>query len=367
MSLYLLTIPVLFLLGVTLWTVLSWPKVARTNQSFPGKVSVLIPARNEEDRLGECLESVLRQDETVGEILVYDDHSTDGTARVVGAYARRDVRLRPLAPVPLDAGWCGKNFACAQLARAATAEWLLFLDADARLAEGAVRSLLGEALRREQTLFSGWPRLELGGFWERALMPMLNFMVFSIFPAPLSLRFPYPSLGLLHGACVLAHRATYEAVGGHGAVRDQIFEDTRLARLWRRGGRRGLCLDGGDLVSVRMYESLGGIWRGFEKNFYLGFRRETSFWALILCHAIFFLSPFLLLLWSQSRPVTLAAAGVLGIRLLLVLRFRHPWWSALVHPLAEALLIALGLTSWWKCKSGRGVEWKGRQYYPSRS
>lgn len=367
MTLYILTVPVLFLLGITLWTVLAWPKVAFAERPFPGKVSVLVPARNEERRLGDCLESVLRQDETVAEILVYDDHSTDGTAQVVRDYARRDARLRQVAAAPLAAGWCGKNFACAQLAGAAAGEWLLFLDADARLAEGAVRSLLGEALRRDQTLFSGWPRLELGGVWEKALMPLLNFVVFSIFPAPLSLRFRYTSLGLLHGACVLAHRATYEAVGGHGAVRDQVFEDTRLARHWRRVGRRGLCLDGGDLVSVRMYESLGEIWRGFQKNFFLGFRRETTFWMFIVFHAIFFLGPFPLLLWSRSGPAALAAGGVIGLRLLLAWRFRHPWWSALLHPLAEAMLIALGLSSWRRCKSGRGVEWKGRQYFSSRS
>ncbi len=352
------------ILALVAWNVVAWPKVSKLTVSsnvLPKSLSILIPARNEERNLPRCLDSAMRQDETVTEILVYDDHSTDATARIIFEYAQRDNRVRLIHPMPLAEGWCGKNFACAQLAEEARSEWLLFLDADARLAEGAATRMVAEAIHRQLTFLSCWPGLSLKSFWEKALMPLLNFTVFTLFPAPLSLLRQDASLGLAHGACLLMHRAKYNELGGHGAVRTQIFEDTRLAQLWREKGERGLCLDGQDAVTVRMYDSFADIWQGFQKNFYPAFRHQTSFWLFIVFHAAIFLAPFFLAF--VHLKFALVAALVLAMRALLAIRFRHPWWSILLHPMSEVLLIAIGLSSWWHCKFGKGVTWKGRIYH----
>jgi chlorobactene glucosyltransferase len=358
----LIALVALSLLGVTLSNVLGWPRVRRTQQRWPGQVSVLIPARNEEVNLPACLEAILRQGETVGEILIYNDHSTDATGALITDFAQHNARIRAVEPQPLPGGWCGKNFACAQLAQAAHGRWLLFLDADARLAEDAVVRMVAEAEARRLTLLSCWPAFELVSFWEKALMPLLNTVVFSLFPAVLSLTRPDPSLGLAHGACLLIERATYQKLGGHTAVKDQIFEDTRLAQLWRARGERSLCLDGQEVVRVRMYDSLGGIWAGFQKNFFPAFRRSLSFWGFLSLHAAVFLAPFCLALLTRCPAYLIAAGAILSLRLLLALRFKQPVWSVSLQPFAEALLIALGLSSWWRCRSGRGVVWKGREY-----
>jgi glycosyltransferase involved in cell wall biosynthesis len=355
------------LLLITLSNVLCWPRLRATRGIWPGQVSVLIPARNEEANLGACLAAVLEQGETVGEVLVYNDHSTDGTAGIIEQFAARDARVRMVAAQPLASGWCGKNFACAQLAKAAKGHWLLFLDADARLLPQAVARMIDEAQQRRLTMLSCWPGLVLGSFWERALMPLLNTVVFSVFPGVLSLVRGEASLGLAHGACLLFERATYEKLGGHGAVREQIFEDTRLAQLWRKRGERSLGLDGQDVVRVRMYQTFSEIWAGFQKNFYPAFQRESSFWAFWWLHAAVYWAPFGLALWTGSFAYGLAAGAVLSLRLLLALRFRHPLWAVLLHPLGETLLLALGLSSWWRCKSGRGVTWKGREYLKVRA
>lgn len=361
------------ILALALWNALAWAKVGAASEPLPPSLSVLIPARNEETNIAQCLDAVCRQGAVVGEILVYDDHSTDATAQIVRQYAAQDDRIRLIEASPLPAGWCGKNFACWQLARAARYEWLLFLDADARLIGGRkgwagepTTQILAEAQRRDLTFLSCWPHLVMASIWERLLMPMLNTLVFSLFPAALSDR-QNPSLGIAHGACILAHRQTYFNVGGHEAVRGEIFEDVRLARLWRERGERGLCLDGQELVGVRMYDSFGGIWRGFQKNFFPAFRREINFWLFLLFRFAVFLAPFLLLPLVafgviKARFVMFNAAGVIAIRLLFAWRFRHPLWAALLHPFAEAVLLALGVSSWWRCKSGAGVVWKGREY-----
>ena len=355
------------ILALVVWNVLSWPVVMAAGRVRHGVVSVLIPARDEERNLAHCLDTVLRQGEVLKEILVYNDHSVDGTAEIISRYAKMDNRLRPVAAAPLPAGWCGKNFACAQLANEARGEWLLFLDADVRLLDGAAARMLSETRERKLPLLSCWPRQTVVGFWEKALMPMLNFVVFTLFPAPLSLERMDASLGLAHGACLLVERESYTAFGGHAMVRGEIFEDTRLAQEWRASGRRGVCLDGRGVVNVRMYGSFREIWDGFQKNFFPGFRRESSFWTFMAFHLVVFLCPFIMIPFAmndgaRASVLLITIASVLLIRILLAIRFGQSWWSVLLHPVSETILIALGLASWWRCKSGRGVEWKGRQY-----
>ncbi len=348
----------LFFLAVGLVNAVLWPRVRKASGVPRGTLSVLIPARDEERNIGDCLASVLSQGEIVSELLIYNDHSTDRTGEI--ARGSGDARVTVLEPERLPEGWFGKNFACAQLAEAAHGEWLLFLDADARLEPDACSSMILEAQRRGLTFLSPWPRFEMRSFAERLLMPMLNFVVFSVFPAPLSLTRPDVSLGIAHGACILVKRKTYCKTGGHSAVRGEIFEDTRMAQLWRRRGKRGLCLDGRRIVRVRMYSSFGEIWRGFQKNFFLAFRHESRFWAFLAMHFCVFLLPFL---WWDLRVVL----AVLSLRAVLALRFGQPWWSVLAHPVAEVIVISLGISSWRLSRGAHGVEWKGRHYPAARA
>ena len=351
-----------FTLAIVLWNVIAWRAVSHVAADDPGAVSVLIPARNEASNITACLDAALSAGASVGEVLIYDDRSDDETPDLVRAHAARDARVRLIAGTELPQGWCGKNFACASLAEAARCKWLLFLDADARLADGAADRLLAEALARRATMISAWPALVMVSFWERALMPMLNVVTFSLFPAPLSFLREDPSLGLVHGACILADRDAYIRLGGHTAVKGEIFEDQRLAQLWRERGQRGFCLDGRTAVAVRMYRSLAEIWRGFQKNFYPAFQRERNFWGYLLLHAAIFTLPLVLLVVTPSWITLAAFSAMLASRLLLALRFRHPLWTVLMHPVAEIILLGIGVASWWRCRSGRGVEWKGRRY-----
>lgn len=364
----LILMPELLLLVVVLWNVLAWPTVT-VAAAREGTISILIPARNEERNLADCLSSLSKQGAIVKEILIYDDHSSDLTSTIIAQCALRNQRVRLVTPLALPGGWGGKNFACAQLANAARCEWLLFLDADARLSEQAAARMLNEANRRGITLLSCWPALDLSSFWEQTLLPMLNFLVFTLYPAPLSLQRNDPSLGLAHGACLLVRRDEYFSVGGHAAVRDAITEDIRLGQLWRERGERGLCLDGTGTVTVRMYRSLSEIWSGFQKNFFPGFRSLVTFWIFVAMHSALFLLPFVLvpvLIFRESIAAWALLACVfcvLLMRLLLALRFGQPLWPILLHPLAEAFLILLALSSWWRHRSGKGVQWKGRTYH----
>jgi glycosyltransferase involved in cell wall biosynthesis len=361
----------LVLLLLTLTTVLTWPRIRPSKapefRKLHDTLSVLIPARNEGATIEACLRSVLAQGQVVREVLVYDDCSDDDTALRVAALAQTDSRVRLIPGVPLPAGWYGKPHACMQLAQHAQSPWMMFLDADTRLSPSGAAALVETAQARNVTFLSAWPHFEVQGLAEQALMPMLNFFVFSVFPALGSLFSSHPSLGLAHGACILVERSTYLRIGGHALVSEELFEDTTLARSWREHGERGLCLDGQHIVRVRMYEGLRPIWRGFQKNFYPGFRSGATFWFFLLFHCVLFLVPFLWLPFAVTTHgvsvVVLTAAAVITMRLLLAGRFGQPLWSAFLHPFSEGFLLAVGIRSWWLWTYGHGVQWKGRSYH----
>ncbi len=362
----------LLILALVAWNALAWPPLKPVRQPAEDageECSILIPARNEAHNLADCLEAALAQGPCVREVIVCDDHSSDATVAIARRFARLDPRVRLIGAPPLADGWSGKSWACLALAQAAEGRWLLFIDADVRLAEGAAAAMIAAARRRRASFLSCWPGLALGGFWERALMPLLNFVVFTLHPAPLALRRTDPSLGLAHGACILARAGAYHRLGGHRLVPGEMFEDTALARAWRAGGERAICLDGSRIVSVRMYDSLPAIWQGFKKIFRPAFRRQTSFWLFFGFHGTCFLLPFVALPFvalpfaGGAWPFWLAAGAVLAMRALQAWRFGYPAWAALLHPPAQALLLANGLASWWALRSGSGVEWKGRTYH----
>lgn len=354
-------------LAVVLYNARRWPRVRPAKFELKPSVSVLIPARNEEANISRVLNSVLRQP-GVAEVLVYDDHSTDRTAARVMELAQVDPRVRLIPPEPLPPGWCGKTFACWQLTQHAKGPWLLFLDADVTLAPNAVPAIVRAAEEYRATFLSCWPGLDLQGLAENLFMPLLNFVVFSLFPAPLSLRRKMPSLGLAHGACILTDRASYFQIGGHSLVKAELFEDTALARAWRARGLWGVCLDGQDVVRVRMYESLGTIWRGFEKIAWPAFRHTLSFWLFVAWH-------FLAFVWPFGKALGAGLAGTLAVvewgsvlaaalaRLVQALQFGYPVRYAWAHPIAECGLVAVALSSAIKCRLGRGVHWKGRRYH----
>ena len=165
----------LIILLIVLINALKWPTLKTAAATNEPSVSILIPARNEAHHIEGVLRSAIIQGPAVKEILVYDDHSTDGTGAIVESMREEAPFIRLVQTEPLGEGWLGKPFACAQLGAAASGTWLLFLDADTRLHAGAVSVMQGEAEQRGITFLSCWPALLAGSFWEHLFMPMLNF------------------------------------------------------------------------------------------------------------------------------------------------------------------------------------------------
>jgi glycosyltransferase involved in cell wall biosynthesis len=319
-------------------------------------VSLLVPARDEEENLVRTLPALLAQG--AGEVVVLDDGSSDGTAAVVAALAERSDRLRLLRGAPLPEGWSGKNWACQQLGEAARHDLLLFTDADVTWEPGALEALLRAQERDGGGLVTAWPRQRCVTLGERLVVPLVDMLLLTALPAVLAQRGGPPSMTGANGQCMLWRREAYEAVGGHAAVRGEVLEDVRLAQRAKRLGLRVVLRLGGTRLLTRMYRSYPDVVRGFGKNALAAASGQR--WALIalaLGNLVTFTLPWLLLVGdARWWPLALAGMGLRAASNALSLR---PVGEALLQPLSPvALLPVVAQALHW---NGR-YEWRGRRY-----
>jgi hypothetical protein len=336
-------------------------------------ISVLIPARNEEEAIRGAVESALASREAHIEVVVLDDHSEDGTAQIVREIAGRDPRARLEIAPPLPPGWNGKQHACALLAVSARHPLLLFMDADVRLEpEGAARA----AAFLETSgagLVSGVPRQETGTFLERLLIPLIHFVLLGFLPLERMRRSRHPAYGAGCGQLFLTRREAYEKAGGHAAIRGSLHDGVALPRAFRRAGEGTDLFDATDVASCRMYHNAGEVWRGLAKNATEGLAAPATIVPATLLLLAGQTMPSLLLLLALTRVLPAAVLIPAGIgtvaaylpRLAAVRRFRQPLADALLHPLAVAIFLVLQWTALGRKLRGRPAGWKGRSYGPS--
>lgn len=235
------------------------------------KISVIVPARNEEASLAACLESLVGQQGVPFEILVVDDHSNDRTKEIAASFANaRPASVRVLDAAPLPAGWTGKNNAVYTGARAANGEWLLFTDADTVHIPGSLARALREAEENNADLLSYSPEQIAVTFWELATLPVVFAELAREYP-PSKVSDPNSPAAAANGQYILIKREAYDAVGGHAAVAHDILEDVALARAVKRSGRKIRFRYAADAVRTRMYRDFHQLREGWTKNLALLF------------------------------------------------------------------------------------------------
>jgi chlorobactene glucosyltransferase len=337
-------------------------------------VVVLVPARDEEANLRDCLPSILRQNYSNYEVWVYDDGSTDGTALVLEQLAVEHPHLRVVtAEHEPPTGWLGKAHACHRLYEAASAErapdYVLFTDADVLFNPLAVAHAVAAARALDVGLLSVFPRQVTGSWAERLAVPLfLHWAVYSFLPLPLAFTMRTgPAFAAANGQFMLFKREAYEKCVGHEGVRAEILEDVALARAVKKAGYRAWLADGSYLVVTRMYEGAREVWRGYSKNAYAFFGYSPFFGLLgILVLLILYVTPVPLalygLLTANKTIIAVALAQYILVvlpRLLLARRFGYPAADALLHPVGVIYMVSILANSIVWAHTGRGA-WKGR-------
>jgi len=330
-----------------------------------GRVSVLVPVRDEEDRIGSCLAALLDQ---VGagdyEVLVMDDASRDRSADVVEAVAAADPRVRLLRGQGPPPGWLGKAHACARLAEEATGDVLVFVDADVVLAPHALAA--GVDLLRGTTvrgvgldLICPYPRQVALTWSERLVQPLLQWSWLTTLPLRAAEVSSRPSLTAANGQFLLVDAEAYRRAGGHAAVRDDVLDDIALLRAVKSVGGTGGVADGTDLATCRMYDGWPALREGYAKSLWSAFGSAPAAAAVATGLAVTYLLPPLAALTGSRAGAAGYLAGVVGRYAAAERTGGRSVPDAFAHPASVAVLLGLLADSW--VRHGRGeLSWKGR-------
>lgn len=320
----------------------------------PPKISIVVPARDEEKNLPACLATLSKQEYPDFEIVVVDDRSSDKTPAMVEEWKRTSrvpfsgVRVEKLPP-----GWTGKNHAMWVGSRAAAGEWILFTDADTLHDPKCLATAMETAHRLQIDFLTLAPETVAITFWEHVVQPLAVGSL-ALWFDPMKVNDEKSGVTLANGQFILVRKSVYEKVGGNESVKNEVVEDVELAKKMRAAGFSVKFLDGTKLYSTRMYSSLAEIHRGWARIFTYLF--EKNVWAILhkiglfLCFSIF---PFVAFAWQATlgvsespafdRPAlalaTLLCLFIFTIRAIGNRAVRANPLSALLHPLGSLVMI----------------------------
>jgi hypothetical protein len=326
-------------------------------------VTAVVPARDEEDRIGPTVERLLAQRGVELDVVVVDDRSRDRTGAIVAALGERDGRVRLARVAELPAGWLGKPHACQTGAERARGEWLLFTDGDAWLAEDVVARSVAAARA------SGADHVTLGVHVDGAsLAAHAGVAAFggALMGELARANRDDPRSGAGIGAFNLVRAEAWRAIGGHAALAYEVVDDLRLGRLLRRGGFRTRAYLSRGEVSVHWARTAWDVVRRLEKNFFaqLGYSAPRAVLAVAGILAVW--------LGALAGPFHGGIAGWSALAALLSTcvpawigsrRQRMPLLPGLLAPLFVWLLpVALANSAWRTLRAG-GVSWRGT-FYP---
>lgn len=339
-------------------------------------VSIVVPARDEARNIEQCLRTILAGTWTRIEVIVVNDHSTDGTGDIARRIADSEPRVRVLDNPDLPDGWIGKQWACHNGARLARGPFLLFTDADTRHGPELLARSMTAMRERGADLFTVAGAQTMESFWERLLQPHVFGMIVARFGDSERMnRSTDPYKKIANGQFLLMRREAYDATGGHEAVRTHVAEDLRMAQEWTRQGYSVQIVAAFDYMTTRMYAGFAEIWRGWGKNIWAAGRDTIEAGPVVKTFArvlapfvpLWEIAPFVAIVLAVIGVVP-AAVGIWGaiayacntiFWALMHVAFRAPVWYAALNPLAGCVLSGLVARASWR---GPRVEWKGRNY-----
>ena len=330
-------------------------------------VDVIIPARNEEDCLGRCLQSLVSQQGISFQITVVDDGSTDRTRAIAESFPG----VRVLSAGELKPGMTGKVNALVTGAEGSTSEWLLFTDADTFHYPGSLAASVQEAESRKVDLLSYSPEQEVATWWELAVMPLVFADLVRTYSSE-KINDPADPTVAANGQYILVRREVYEALGGHTVLPLNVLEDIELAKIFKVSGHRIWFRYGGGRVRTRMYRTFSAMWEGWSKGLAILFRRPV---LLAARRALEFLGVGLLLaagLTMMARTDFESAVVLLGIGVFFYLIFffrirqaHFPWKANLMSFIGLPIYVSLLLRSNLHFNRRGELTWKGRTYSQS--
>jgi glycosyltransferase involved in cell wall biosynthesis len=353
----------------------------RTSVSRSPKVSVILPARNEGRYIARCLDSLLGQDYPNFEIIAINDSSTDGTGEIMKAYAANDLRVMHIDASPKPEGWTGKNWACYQGFLRARGELLIFTDADSKHLPSTMSLAVGHLMSENLEALTAVPRLICNDFWTKMTLPVLATFLHTRF-SPIRVNDPNTKTGYFFGSFFIITRSTYEAIGTHEGVKEELVEDGALGGKVKASKFRMKMVRGESHIDAVWARDLPTLWQGLRRLM-IPIYYQDKVNAYMMAIAIFFIlfAPFAFL---PYLPVA-SFAGNTSFQILFVLQisaialimvttaaqcrlaiFESPVY-AFAAPLSGALISLSFMSAIADAKKKGAVSWRDRKYIISKT
>jgi glycosyltransferase involved in cell wall biosynthesis len=332
------------------------------------RVSIIVPARNEEQDIEASLRTLLALDYDNYEVIAVNDRSTDRTGEIMERVAQQELgvsRLRVIHHRELPSGWLGKTHAMWTAANAATGDWLLFTDADVLFKPDSLRRALAyaEAERADHVVL--FPQMIMKRPGEFMMIAFFQTM-FVFGHRPWKVADPKTKDHMGVGAFNLLRRSTYEAVGTYQALRMEVLDDMKLGKVVKNAGFAQRNVFGADLISIRWARGAIGVVHNLTKNFFaiLSFQ----WWrTLIAAFGLAFLNlmPFVGVAFARGwdrLPYAIALASMFLIYLGMSWRSKVPAYYFALHPVSTALFVYTLLRSMFLTLRNDGIIWRGTKY-----
>ena len=330
-------------------------------------VSVLIPARDEEDNIERCVSSLRRQIYANMEILVLNDNSSDRTLEIVERIAQNDERVRVFNGKPLPGDWYGKPFALHQLSGHAKGDILIFTDADTVHGPTSVAWAVTNMMRLKADMVSGYVGQVFKKFGEVATVSLMFFLTGFVIPLFLNRMVRVHWFSAAIGQFIAIKREVFDAIGGCESFRKKTSEDIYMSRQVKRKGYSTRFLNITEYVKCHMYDGYREAVRGIGKNIFDFLGKNSALLLIVMVLVFFFLFfpfPLLFLCVATASPWTLHIAIVVVLYtltwLFMFLGQRLHWWYGFLWPLLFLNLIYMAAWSWFRTVSGKGFSWKER-------
>ena len=339
----------------------------------PPKVSVILPARNEEAYIDRCLQSLLAQDYPDYEIIAINDSSEDATGDIIKKHAAQDPRIVPVDARTKPDGWMGKNWACMEGYGKATGDLLLFTDSDTTFARNAISMAVGRLEADGLDALTAVPHIRADDSWTKATLPALSMFMHTQF-SPLKVNDPKKKTGYFFGCFFIMARETYEEVGTHHGVRQEIIEDGALGRKMKYMGYKIKMLQADDMIDAVWARDGPTLWHALKRLMIPLCLHNGKMAVGILVGVLFILfMPFPLAAYSTLfgadlpaavlQATSLAASALAFCGAVIESKIRRINLArALTCPVGGAVVVAGFLAGIIQAKRKNSVMWRGRRY-----
>jgi chlorobactene glucosyltransferase len=334
-------------------------------------ISVLVPARNEERGIRECIDSLCNQVYSSYEVLVLDDGSTDSTPDILKELKEQyPDTLTIITGSSLPNEWVGKSHACHQLSMKAKGEYLLFTDADTIHSPYSLLSLIRTSRNYQADLLTAVPNQKMSSFWEHLMIPFMHVLYHGYLPNSMIYSNHDSRFSAANGQVMLFRYDAYQEIDGHKSVKTSLVEDIDIAKKIKQNKSKVVLANAIDVVSCSMYSGFDEVFMGFSKNFYSGLSEKFSIFFFFIFHLFtaYVLPPIIVIFALISGNAELMQWGllltILGmfIRLSSTIQFSLPFFHVFLQPLSALFAIVIAGNSFLWSLPNSGRKWKGRTY-----